>query len=104
MFAKSTEARVQQPRPPYRCSQIRRGADVVMSGIVESGHGDIDANAPKPKCKSSCRCEKSALSPVTIAAASCHFGAEVACLSSRSDDFEVFRGDTGCAATGIEVG
>ena len=32
-------------------SQIRRGTDVVMSGIVvsgrESGHGDIDANHPK---------------------------------------------------------
>lgn len=33
------------------CSQIRRGTDVVMSGIVESGresgHGDIDANDPQ---------------------------------------------------------
>ena len=32
------------------CSQIRRGTDVAMSGIVESGrengHGDIDANDP----------------------------------------------------------
>lgn len=33
------------------CSQIRRGTDLVMSGIVESGresgHGDIDANDPE---------------------------------------------------------
>jgi hypothetical protein len=37
------------------CSQIRRGTDVVMSGIVESGresgHGDIDANDPLAEIK-----------------------------------------------------
>jgi hypothetical protein len=35
------------------CSQIRRGTDVEMSGIVESGgesaHSDIDPNAPLRK-------------------------------------------------------
>ena len=47
---------MQEPRPPYRFSQIRRGTDLLMSGIVESGresgHGDIDANDPYRKSAS----------------------------------------------------
>jgi len=50
MFAKSTEARMQEPRPPCRLLRSNAGTDVVMSGIEESGqdsrHGDIDANDP----------------------------------------------------------
>ena len=39
----------------------------------------------------------------TIVAASHQFRTEVARLGSRSDDFEVFGGDTGCAVTGVVV-
>jgi hypothetical protein len=39
----------------------------------------------------------------TIVAAFHQFRTEVARFGSRSDDFEVFGGDTGCAVTGVVV-
>jgi hypothetical protein len=61
-----------------------------------------DGHDPKPKCKSPCGCDKGALLG-TVVAASHQFRTEVARLGSRSDDFEVFGGDTGCAVTGVVV-
>ena len=76
----------------------------MIGGIEETSASFEARSAPRSyptECKSPCGCDKGPLLETIVA--SHQFRTEVARLGSRSDNFEVFGGNTGCAVTGVVV-